>query len=316
MFVVIAAGYLFYYLIVTIIERFKYLKTKLIIMAVNQSKKNDLRFWSAWESSGAVSPASWPVPKAEVIRRELIPTLQQFKLDKKITFTTSALKRMSSFSNGDGRIAREYAGVAILNALQNKKDTIHYDDIKQTDVFEALRLMRGGGDIWDQISYIGLKVPTMLPEGVKLGRLLAEWDADRTSNAIDAKQKGTLPQYLDRQGITFNKCGILRQPEVLLPFKYDPSQEEIGAVARNLANFVETETSKTQDIRDITNGDGRFAHVQFFVQDRSSEGVNPKYMGANYRIAKEFGNKIRLSRETLCDEDHPLNLLEMYAFSL
>jgi len=293
----------------------------------NLSKTRQERFWKIWGNSGAVKDSTEFCTvknssglvvrsKADIIREDLIPALRNNKLDTKITFTTSALKEIYRISRGDWPQTKVYAGTAILDALQSKKNVIHYQDIRNVNIAEPIALMLGGKDVWDEIRYIGVSVPNMLPEGVQLGRLLNLLDANRTRNATQALEHGTLPQCLDVKGITYQEKGILGHPEVLVPFKYDPSHEEVGAVARNLANFVETVTNSPQDIRDITHGEGSLAYIQFFVQNKTQAERMFRFTSPNYRIAKESGPRVRISRETLCDENHKPDLLEKYVQSL
>lgn len=251
------------------------------------------------------------------IQSNLTQKLKEYELSHRISFDVSAMAELDSVSSGTWEIAKHYAGTAVLNALQNEKGIITAEDIKEINGIESVQLMLGGKDIWDNVRYIGLKVPNIVPEGVKLRRVLSLWDADRDRDSGKAASEGRLPQYALASKIQYESGGTFG-PEVIIPFRYTPSKEEVLAVAVSLKNYVDKNTGEIQKVEDITTeGMGSFG-AEFFVRPDSEDILLSR---PNYRIKIGFGPRIEgvqgivtITRESYCKHDE--GTLENYVDSV
>ena len=220
----------------------------------------------------------------DIIQEKLTRRLETYKLAEKIQFDDSALQSLGEISSEQWDVAQVYAGTAILNALQSQKYQVTAQDIEAVDPTEALRLMLGGKDIWDEIRYIGTQVPNMLPEGVNLRRALGEWDAARNRDSADAVSQGRLPKYAKVDEISYDSSGIMG-PEVTIPFRYEPSDDEIRAVAQSVVKFVSEHSGQPQQVEEPS---GSIYGATFVVKENNPE-KNMFLVDRNYRVTKDFG---------------------------
>jgi len=197
--------------------------------------------------------------------------------------------------------------------LLTQKGVITGEDINAVNDSEALKLAFGKINIWDEVRYIGIHVPGMYPEGVELRRALNLWDANRVEDADDSARDGNLPQYALTDRIEYSGQGLLGRPEIKIPFRFNPSQTEVEAVARSLSNFISQYTGEAQEVRDISGPSG----IQYFVQDLNQPGRNPLLNSPNYRVMKDLFSMIEgaqglvsIERGILCK--HDAGTLEVY----
>lgn len=262
----------------------------------------------------------------DIIQRELTKRLETCKLADRIRFDDSALEELQRISNGDWEYAKLYAGTAVLDALQKNKYTVTAEDIKLVNIFEAINLISGGKEIWDDIQYIGIKAPDMKPEGVQMRRLQSLFDANRTRDSMNAIRDGRLPKYVLTDKIQYNEKGIRSEPEVVVPFRYAPSQEDVEAIAESLAKFISEHIKEPQEVRDISSREGInrdvFGGIQYIVQTEGSGKKEPLLAQRNYRILKSFPigmpvdvqGVVYITRELLCKHDK--NTLDSYVQSV
>ena len=281
-------------------------------MTVNQSKRNDPRFWNKWRNAGAVGnmqTARERQTRENWIKDNLTRKLEAYQLADRIRFSSSALDELKRVSDGDWKIAEVYAAPAVLDALQNRRSTITGKDIKGIVPAEALQLMMGGLDIWKDVEYIGTQVPDAEPIGVELRRMLSLWDADRNKDSMGAVREGRLPKYALTDRIVYEESGIMG-PSVNVPFRYTPSKEDILAVAESLARFVSEHTGDQQNVRDISRPEMGDFGAQFVVQTDDG-GEQDLLNGLNYRVARGFGGSymedvqgtVAITRERSCIHD-------------
>jgi hypothetical protein len=258
------------------------------------------------------------------IQEQLVRRLKECGVADRIAFYDSAVEELRKISRGDWKNAELYAGVIVLDALQHQKTTIDANDVQESiqraDVFEAIHLMLAGKNIWDDVRYIGTQAPTITPEGIQLTRMLRSWDANRTRNAMNAMREGTLPQYALVDQIQYEE-GIMG-PEVTIPFRYEPSKDEIRAVAQNLANFVSKHTGQPQEVEDISRDDfagGGSSWGQYIIKEKNPE-KDPLLVDRNYRVTKGFGYQegaqgvVSITRGFSCTHDE--KTLEAYVLSI
>ena len=191
----------------------------------------------------------------------------------------------------DWQQIEQHVGVAVLDALQNQKNIITEEDIKNANVFEAIKLMIGGKDVWDDIAHIGRINPDMPQYSVKLKRSMSQWQADRTRDTMQAVRDSRLPQYALKDKIEYSTGGPLGIEAKIL-FKFGPSKQEIEAIAKSLAKYVSEKTGQQQKVEDISMKDlirgpsTAGIGTQFFVRSQEEPGQNPiLYSDVNYRLA-------------------------------
>ncbi len=251
------------------------------------------------------------------IREGLEQRLSAYNLKERIEFDDSAIEELYKLSDGNWKIAEVYAALAILDAFEDRRNQITGENIRETNFAEAFILIRGGQDPWEQVKYIGTNVPTMEPEGVKLRRTLSMWDADRDFDARKAVDEGRLPQYALPDKIEYSDKGVLGNPEVKIPFRYDPSKVEVGAVASLLARFVSEKTGEPQEVKDVSHPT---SGIQFFVQPVPEEGMDPLLIRHNYRVREDLGffvdgnvqGMVVIEEDLLCKYDGILKAFAEY----
>ncbi len=253
------------------------------------------------------------------IQSQLARKLEAYRLAERISFDEGALEELYQLSDGNWQHAELYAGTAVLDALQHQRTTVSQADIKAVSIAEAIVLMLGGKDIWEDVRYIGINAPSMHPTGVQLRRELSLWDADRNKDTMNAVKDGRLPQYALTDLIQYKKEGTFG-PEVNVPFEFDPSKDEVKAVAESFARFVARHTGEPQEVRNISQGDDTF-RILYFVQQQTQRDRDSLLNPLNYRVAKGFASGIKgargvviINRETLCKHDK--TTLEAYVHSL
>lgn len=251
------------------------------------------------------------------IQESLMEKLESCSLADRITFDDSALDELRKVSGGDLRHAEAYAGAAVLDALQDQRRTITAEEIERVNIIEMVPLLTGGGDPWDDVRYIGNQVPGMTPEGVQLRRNLSSWDANRNRDSMEALRDGRLPQYALSDRIQYEQDGVMG-PEVLIPFRYDPSKNEIEAVAQSLANFVSEHAGQPQEVEDISSGRDLLG-AQFMVRENNPQ-KDGLLVDRNYRVTKRPSSMegaqsvVSITREALCR--HGEETLRAYAQSI
>lgn len=215
------------------------------------------------------------------IQASLERRLADYNLTDRITFDDSAIEQLRKVSGDDWQQAELYAGTAVLDALQQQKGTVSGTDIQAVNITEAFRLMHGGKDIWDRVRYFGTQEPNMGPKGVQQARELDLWAADRTREAREAARAGRLPKYALANLVRYKEDGLFG-PEVKIPFQFESSDEEVRAVAENVARFVTEHTGEAQEVKACPIG-GSYG-VQYFVRPSAWSGRGPLLYGSNYRI--------------------------------
>ena len=276
------------------------------------------------DSKGLHNHAERVRNRFEPIRVGLHNKIKATGIDKRINVDSSAYDALKAVSqNGQWHNGADiYAGTAILNVLQAGGSILTGKDVKEATPFEAIQLMLGGKDIWEEITYIGTTVPTMLPEGVGLGRLLKLWDANRDKDIMDSTRDGKLPQYAMTDGINYSEKGVVGGPEVKIPFRYNPSKGEVEAVAQSVAIFVSETTGIPHEVEDISRGGMDSFGVQYFVRQTLQPGQDKFLVGPSYRVSKGFAfgletdaqGVVTLTREMGCK--HEANVLDLYAQSV
>lgn len=253
----------------------------------------------------------------QIIQKELEGKLKECKLANRVSFDVSALSELHRLTNGDWEIVELYARNAVLDALQNKRTIVTKTDIEAVNIADALQLISGGKDIWDDVRYIGT-IPNLRPEGMQLKRLTSLFDADRERDAMNAVRDGRLPKYALTDLVQYNS-GVLG-PEVIVPFKLDPSRNEIMAVAESVARFVTKHTNEPQEVEDITQTNFL---IQYFIRPQTQPGENKFLNSPNYRVVRDLGRgynidkakgMVRVNQEHLCKYDK--TTLEAYVLSL
>jgi hypothetical protein len=254
-----------------------------------------------------MSDEAMPDVKPDV-KENLIRTLEQYGLADRVTFDDAAIAELVAMSSGDWRVAEMYAGILVLNALQNQKPTITSEDVKQSDPFaELVRLTTGDVDIWTDVIYPTTR-SNLSGNAVEGRRLMAGFDADRTRDALHARKEGRLPKYAFRDRVRYSELAF---PAVEVPFRYRPAREEIEAVAYHFARFVEGRTGSTQKVHDESLRN----YITYVITDPLKPDQDPILAQRNYSVADSmayfgFGydvdGMVMISREIFCGHDPKL----------
>ncbi len=252
--------------------------------------------------------------KLTLVKDEITKKLEHYKLSERIFFDDSALNELLIISGGDSEGAILYAGTAVLNALQIQGNKITAEDIRHVNVFEAIGLISGGKSTWDDVRYIGTQVPNMYPQGVQLKRMLTNWDADRVRDTRESVETGKFPKYALPNKARYKTDSSLG-PELIIPFKYSPSKDEIKAVAGNFAEFLQRNTGQPQLVDDLSFPGMGDNGVQFVIKEEHPS--KDKFLARlNYRITSGFSGNlderyiISISKDLFCK--HEEKTLEDY----
>lgn len=246
------------------------------------------------------------------IPTNLTQRMEEYELVGKVTFDDSALEELSRLSGGVWDQASLYAGSAMLNALYNQRNVITSRDVVAADesFSEIIKLSIGKVDLWNIASKITNSSIPMTTEDIALKIMLADWDADHEL-AYDLIRDGKLPGHVDLHGIEYQE--ILDRPAtVIIPFLIDPSNNEVEAVAQNLANFVSQHTGETQAVVDASNHNS----IRYNVQPAHILGHNPSYIVEMHKPGpfSPPPRSIYLSRSS--STKHDTGTLEAYVLSV
>jgi hypothetical protein len=260
------------------------------------------------------------------IQENLTNKLEACNLTGRVTFDDSALEELKKVSSGDCNLAELYAGTAVLDAIQQQKVTITAEEIQAVNVLEAIQLMAGGKNIWDDVQYIGTQVPTMTPKGAQFKRMLSLRDARENISTMNVIKYDALPPNVLVDQIRY-KAHSLIGPQVIIPFKYKPFHSEVEAVAINLANFVSKHVGQPQEVEDLdillrTNFARPDSLAEFIVQEiKPEKGISR--VAKNYRVSRWIGpvndvagaqGLVLITKEILCKHDE--RMLEAYVQSV
>ncbi len=252
------------------------------------------------------------------IQKNLTERLETYKLKDRIVFEDSALEELRK--RGDWNHVEFYAAMAILNALQSKKEKVTGEEIKAVNIAEMIILMTGGKDPWDDVRYITSQ--DIEPEGIELRRALNLFDADRNRDTLSSKQTGRLPKYALLEMITYSKEGSLG-PEIKIPFIYDPTEGEVEVVAYIFRDFISKSTNEALVVEEAARIDAldKYFGPKFFIKG-PDEIPYLHLREIYYSVTKTFpfgiSNKAQgvvvITRERSCK--HPENTLEDYLTSI